>query len=79
MQSFAQLRDAWDADTLEATGEFVDIADHVVVRIVWRAVGHGPDLEMRVTHIYTVRNSRIFGMESFWAHAEALKAVGLEE
>jgi ketosteroid isomerase-like protein len=38
-----------------------------------------PSLEMRVTHIYTVRNGRIFGMESFWDHDEALKAVGLEE
>jgi hypothetical protein len=44
MQSFEQLRDAWgQADTLETTGDILDIADRVIVRIVWRAVGHGPD------------------------------------
>jgi ketosteroid isomerase-like protein len=57
----------------------VDIADRVIVRIIWRAAGHGPDLEMRVTHIYTVRNGRLLTMESFWDRDEALKAVGLAE
>jgi ketosteroid isomerase-like protein len=27
----------------------------------------------------TVRNGKIFMMETFWDHAEALEAVGLEE
>jgi ketosteroid isomerase-like protein len=27
----------------------------------------------------TVRNGKIFMMENFWDHAEALKAVGLAE
>ena len=80
MRSFEQLREAWgEADTLEATGDIVDIADRVVVRVVWRAVGHGPDLEMRVTHIYTVRDDRLVTMESFWDHDVALKAARLAE
>jgi uncharacterized protein len=79
MQSFEQLRDAWEADTLEATDDIIDIADRVVVGLAWRAAGHGPELDMRVTQIFTVRKGRILGMESFWNHEEALEAVGLEE
>src|SRR5437867_1559342 len=47
MRSFEQLRDAWEADTLDVTGDIIDIADRVIVRLAWRAVGHGPDLEMQ--------------------------------
>jgi ketosteroid isomerase-like protein len=36
-------------------------------------------LEMHVTHIYTVRDGRMVTMESFGDHAEALKAVGIED
>jgi ketosteroid isomerase-like protein len=32
-----------------------------------------------MTGVYTVRNGRIFGLEFFWDHTEALEAVGLSE
>ena len=32
-----------------------------------------------MTGVFTVRKGRIFFMEFFWDHAEALEAVGLSE
>src|SRR5215212_5336669 len=69
MRSFAQLREAWDADALEPIG-FIDAGDRVVVRMVWRGHGRGPGLNMEVTNVFTVRKGKIFAMESFRDHAE---------
>jgi ketosteroid isomerase-like protein len=32
-----------------------------------------------LTGVYTMRKGRIFGIEYFWDHAEALEAAGLKE
>src|SRR5215212_10366586 len=56
IRSFEELREAWDADALEAIS-FIDAGDRVVVRLVWRGVGHGPDMKMESTHVYTVRKA----------------------
>src|SRR2546430_1178379 len=53
MRVWEQLRETWDADTVEPIS-FIDGGDRVVVRMVWRGVGHGPDLNMEVTQVYTV-------------------------
>ena len=74
---FEQLREAWDADTLEPIGDFIDAADHVVVRVVWRGVGQGPESNIEFTGVYTVRRGKFIYMEFFWDHADALEAVGL--
>ena len=42
-------------------------------------MGHGPESNIEVTGVYTVRKGRIVRMEYFWDHAEALEAVGLSE
>src|SRR3954466_3942275 len=42
MRFTEQLRDTWDADTLEAISDFIEAADHVVVRFIWHGAGHGP-------------------------------------
>ena len=34
---------------------------------------------LEFTAVYTMRKGRIFGIEYFWDHAEALEAVGLSE
>ena len=39
----------------------------------------GPEANIELTSVFTVRKGRIFGMEFFWDHAEALEAVGLSE
>ena len=46
MRFIEQLRDTWDADAMEAIGDFIDAADRVVVRFIWRGMGHGPQSNM---------------------------------
>src|SRR3954452_5193814 len=79
MRWFEQIRDAWGADGLEPISNFIDVGDRVVFRVIWRGVGRGPEANIEFTAIYTVREGRIFAHEYIWDHAEALKAVGLEE
>jgi ketosteroid isomerase-like protein len=79
MRLMEQLRDTWDADRAEPISDFIDAADRVVVRFVWRGVGHGPQSNMELTDVLTVRKRRICGHEFFWDHADALEAAGLSE
>jgi uncharacterized protein len=79
MRFFDQLRQTWDADTVEWVGEPIAAADRVVIRIIWHGTGHGPQAKMEMTCIYTVRKGRIRGWEYFWDHAQALEALGLSE
>jgi ketosteroid isomerase-like protein len=77
MRFIGQLRETWDADALEPTSDFIDAADRIVVRFIWRGVGHGPEANMEFTGVFTVRKGRIFGVEFFWDHEEALETLGL--
>jgi ketosteroid isomerase-like protein len=79
MRYFEQIRETWDADTMEPIGELVEVGDRVVVRVLWRGVGRGPDLNMEFTIVYTLREGRTFYQEHFWDHAEALKSLGIAE
>jgi len=79
MDLFEQAREVWDADTLEPIGDFIDAADRVVVRYAWRGAGRGPDSNMEMTNVVTVRRRRIFYQEIFRDHAEALETLGLSE
>jgi ketosteroid isomerase-like protein len=79
MREWEQVREAWDADVAEPISDFIEAADRVVVRHIWRGAGHGPDLSVEVTLVFTVRNGGIVHQEFFWDHAEALVAVGLRE
>jgi ketosteroid isomerase-like protein len=77
MRQGEQMRDTWDADSAEPISDFIDHADHVVVRFIWRTAGRGPESNMEFTIVYTLRKGSIFLMEYFWDHAEALETVGL--
>ena len=79
MRQGEQMRETWDADAAEPISDLMHFADHVVVRIMWRTEGRGPESKMEFTIVYTLRKYRIFLMEYFWDHAEALEAVGLSE
>jgi hypothetical protein len=79
MRSLEQLRDTWNANTMEVTSDFTDAGDRVVVRFIWHGAGHGPQLNLEMTDVLTVRKGRIRGHEYFWDHAEALQAAGLSE
>ena len=79
MRQLGRQRETWDADALELISDFIETADRVVLRIIWRGAGHGPELNMELTGVYTVREGKITVFEFFWDHSKALKAVGLEE
>ena len=79
MRQFGQNREVFDTDTLEPVSEFIGVGNRVLVRLIWRGVGHGPESVLEWTTISTVRKGSVINIEYFWDHAEALKAVGLEE
>ena len=74
-----QLRETWDASTLEAMSDFIDVGDRVAVRMIWRGLGRGPESKIEVTKVLTVRKGKVAPNEFFWDHQEALNALGLEE
>ena len=78
LRVFEEVREAWDADTLEPIS-LIDAGDRVVVRQKWHGVGQGPESTMECTVVFTLRKGKVFLMEYFWDHTEALSAVGLSE
>src|SRR3954451_22877816 len=79
MRQFGQQRETWDADALVPISDFIGTADRVAVRFIWRGTGHGPQADLEATAVYTVRKGRVFLLEHFWDHAEALETLGLSE
>ncbi len=79
IRQFEQNREAFDADAFEPISDFIDAADRIVVRVIWRGAGRGPDSNMEFTIVLTVRKGRVFYQEFFWDHAEALETLGLSE
>jgi ketosteroid isomerase-like protein len=57
IRQWEQQRAAFDSDTLEPI-EFIDAGDRVVVRQIWRAVGRGPDLNIEVSTVTTLRKGK---------------------
>jgi ketosteroid isomerase-like protein len=78
LRQFKQMRETWDTDMLEIK-EFIDVGNRVAVRLVWHGAGRGPEADLAMTGIYTVRDGRVLAVEFIWDHAEALEAVGLSE
>ena len=79
MRQFQRLRTAFDAESVELVGDFVDAGDRALVRLVWHTAGRGLRSHVEVTHVATVREGRIVCNEYFWDYADALEAVGLAE
>jgi ketosteroid isomerase-like protein len=80
MREFEQLRQTWDGrDTSEPIGDFIDVGDRVVVRHIWRGAGQGPEAEVELTAVWTVREGRILAADYFRDYAEALETLGLRE
>jgi ketosteroid isomerase-like protein len=75
-----QMRDTWDSDEVQMEASYIDAADRVAVRMVWRGRGDGAGAEMgEATGVFTIRNGKVRVAEFFWDHAEALEAAGLSE
>src|SRR3954453_2986266 len=77
MRQLGQQRETWDADAFELISDFIDVGDRVAVRFIWHGAGYGPEAGIEATGVYTVRKGKVFAIEHFWDHAEALEAVGL--
>ena len=75
MRQFERLRDAWESDSVEIVGDFVELGDQVLVRILWRTVGHGPESPVEFTQRVTIRDGLIVRNEYHWDHEEALEAA----
>ena len=78
MRQWEQQREPFDADTLELL-DVIDLGDRVVARMTWRAVGSGPDLNIEVTSVSTLRKGKTILSEFFWNYAEAPETLGLSE
>jgi ketosteroid isomerase-like protein len=78
MRGWKQFRETWDADAVEAIS-VIEVGDRVAVRSDWHGTGHGPEANFEMTMVYTVRKGRIFYLESFWDHGQALETLGLSE
>jgi ketosteroid isomerase-like protein len=79
MRQWEQIRETFDADSLELVSDFVDAGDRVAVRAVWRGAGRGPQSSIEMTYVFTVRNGLVLAIEEFWDHGEALATMGLPE
>ena len=77
MQAWADLRETWRSDALEALGESIAHGDHVATRMIWHGAGAGPEASMEFTAVYTLRDDLVVHQEFFWDHADALAAMGL--
>ena len=79
MRQFEQLARPGTPTPLEPISDFIDAADRVVVRFIWRGAGHGPESTSRSRASTRCARARSSYQEYFWDHAEALEAVGLSE
>ena len=77
--------EAWVRQADELMDEFhievedtVEAGDRVVVLVheTARARGSGLDMDMRIAHVWTLREGRAVALEAFTDQAEALAAVG---
>jgi ketosteroid isomerase-like protein len=61
--------------------EFLESGDQVVVLLKIRArpKGASVDMEVRIAHLWTVREDRILSLKTFAVREEALEAAGLRK
>jgi ketosteroid isomerase-like protein len=76
----AEWLEPWQEYRQELT-DLIDAGEAVVASYVCRGRGKesGTEVEMEVTHIYTVRDAKVATLHEYMTKAEALKAAGLSE
>lgn len=77
MRQWEQLRETWDADASEPISDFSGVGDRVAVRFIWRGAGYGPESNIELTSITTVRKGRMVFVEFFWDHARVTHRIGV--
>jgi uncharacterized protein (TIGR02246 family) len=75
------LQESWEGQSQVAVKELFQVGDNVVARWDWTARGlaSGMETRMDLTSVHTIENGKIVRLHYFFDHADALKAVGLEE
>ena len=81
MRQFHRLRDAWDADSVEPIGDFIDAGDRVVMlaELPVRAQASGIPLAGLIATVSVLHEGKATSVHTYLDHAEALEAVGLRE
>ena len=79
IQQFIQAREAFSRDSVQVVSDFRTAGDRVIVRTDWHGTGTGPQSDIEWTIVFTIRNGRVFQVEYFWDHSDALRAAGLSE
>jgi ketosteroid isomerase-like protein len=81
LQWLQEIATAWVREEVEICEAFAVSDGRVVLRQMWGGVGRtsGARMLSSVTGIWTVRSGLATRVEYHFDHAEALKAVGLEE
>ena len=79
MREWEQIREAWNSDVAEPISDFIQAGDRVAVRHIWRVAGQGPEVNLEITNVLTVRKGKIIHQEFFRDHAQALDALELQE
>jgi ketosteroid isomerase-like protein len=78
---FEGLKEAWEGEDTAILRELVATGDDVVSRMDWQVRGRasGIDTHLAITNVNTIERGKIVRQRHYLDHAEALKAVGLEE
>ena len=78
MNQYEQLRETFHTETLEVAG-VTPVGERFVVGTVWRGTGLGPNAELRMWQVVSLRDGLLISIEQFWNRDEALAAAGHEE
>jgi ketosteroid isomerase-like protein len=78
---FTELWAAFDQVTVQPTGEFLELDDQIVVSLVMRLrPSDSPaEVEMEITHLWTMRDGRPARCQVFLRREEAVEAARLTE
>jgi ketosteroid isomerase-like protein len=79
IRQWQQMRDTWEADDLKMLSYSHDVGDRVATRLIWHGAGQGPQADLEMTGVHSVRDGRLLMQEFFWDHAEALAVIGLTD
>ena len=79
MRYLREFRSAWDTDGAQPVSDFVDVGDRVAVTFGLHGGARGPEANLNLSIIFTVREGKILAAEAFKDRAEVLGLLGMQE
>jgi ketosteroid isomerase-like protein len=78
---FEGLKEAWAGQDIAIPHELFSTGEEVVSRMEWQVHGRASGIatQLGITNVSTIERGKIVRQVHYLDHAEALKAVGLEE